>query len=359
MEKEEEKIETIETTEENLENNFDYDFLKENQKEIPSDDLVSSQFDRAFNQSSPVIQNYLLSDKLQENIKLICKIEKLDDEKSQIIVENVAVSILVGLLPINEAKETLIESFKSSGIIIESFTAGMLLKNIDAYILSDIRKQILESKIEKKTEIRHLTLKEQREESEKEELRKILLERTGIASGKGDVLIQYKEREKPIKTVIEKEGEEEEKKEEIKINRESLLAKINLHNVSDSEKIRERMLQIKKEEEERIKKLEFKKDEEAERIAKIKEKEEEIKRKKELEEKEISLAVVEDLKEKLSAHEDEMVDLNELRKQREKEEIELQKSKKPNYYEEALRDENEETDEYIENQNFDPYRESF
>jgi small-conductance mechanosensitive channel len=47
-----------------------------------------------------------------------------------------------------------------------------------------------------------------------------------------------------------------ENKEKEILNRDSLLAKINISNVSDSEKIKERMLQIKKEEEERIKKLE-------------------------------------------------------------------------------------------------------
>lgn len=355
---EEERIININVEKENTEEaprkEFDYEFLQDS-KEIPREDLVTSQFDRAFNQSSAIIQDYLLSDKLQENIRLICKIEKLDDEKSQIIVENITVSILVGLLPINEAKQTLIESFKSSGILLEPFTAGMILKNIDTYILSDIRKQILENKIENNTEIRHLTLREKREETEKEELRRILLERTGSINGKGEVLIQYKEREKP-KEIKKEEVVAELEPEKKELNRESLLAKINLQNISDSEKILERMQQIKKEEAERMKRVEVKEQKEEERIASIKEKDEAEKMKEKEKDEELRQAVVDDLKEKLSSNEDENVDLDELRKQREKEEIELQKTKNPNLYEEILQEEGE-TSELPEN--YDPYREAF
>ena len=60
-----------------------------------------------------MIQEYILGDKLEENVKLICKIEKLDEEKARVIIENITISILVGLLPISIAKETLIESFRS------------------------------------------------------------------------------------------------------------------------------------------------------------------------------------------------------------------------------------------------------
>lgn len=339
---------------------FDYDFLKEDVVEdVPKDDLVSSQFDRAFNQSSLIVQEYLMSEKLQENIKLICKIEKLNDEKSQIIVENVVVSLLVGLLPINEAKNTLMESFRASGIILESFTAGMLLKNIDIYILSDIRKQILESKIEKNTEIRYLTLKEKREETEKEELRRILLERTGNISGKGETLIQYKEREIP-KIVEEIKNKEEEKEEEKEFTRDSLLKRINLHNISDTERIQERLKQIKKEEKKR-----FQNSEEKEAFVNN-EKEEFIKKEeKNLETKEATLAVIENIKEKLSNHEDEKTDLNELRKQREQKEKELQKEKNENIYKKVLEKQDflenslNEIEENILDENFDPYRESF
>ncbi len=339
---------------------FDYDFLKEDVVEdVPKDDLVSSQFDRAFNQSSLIVQEYLMSEKLQENIKLICKIEKLNDEKSQIIVENVVVSLLVGLLPINEAKNTLMESFRASGIILESFTAGMLLKNIDIYILSDIRKQILESKIEKNTEIRYLTLKEKREETEKEELRRILLERTGNISGKGETLIQYKEREIP-KIVEEIKNKEEEKEEEKEFTRDSLLKRINLHNISDTERIQERLKQIKKEEKKR-----FQNSEEKEAFVNN-EKEEFIKKEeKNLETKEVTLAVIENIKEKLSNHEDEKTDLNELRKQREQKEKELQKEKNENIYKKVLEEQDflenslNEIEENILDENFDPYRESF
>lgn len=339
---------------------FDYDFLKEDVVEdVPKDDLVSSQFDRAFNQSSLIVQEYLMSEKLQENIKLICKIEKLNDEKSQIIVENVVVSLLVGLLPINEAKNTLMESFRASGIILESFTAGMLLKNIDIYILSDIRKQILESKIEKNTEIRYLTLKEKREETEKEELRRILLERTGNISGKGETLIQYKEREIP-KIVEEIKNKEEEKEEEKEFTRDSLLKRINLHNISDTERIQERLKQIKKEEKKR-----FQNSEEKEAFVNN-EKEEFIKKEeKNLETKEATLAVIENIKEKLSNHEDEKTDLNELRKQREQKEKELQKEKNENIYKKVLEEQDflenslNEIEENILDENFDPYRESF
>lgn len=237
-------------TEENQNPVIDYDFLHEDIDK--NKEVVTSQFDRAFNEANPVIKDYILSEDFEKNIKTICKIEKLEEEKAVVIVENIAVSILVGLIPIEEAKNTLIESFKNSNIDIEPFAAGLILKNIDAYILSDVRKKILQSESNNKERlhVRHLTLKESEEEKEKDELRKILLERTGNLNGKGEVLIKYKERN------INLESKKEEEKEAKTINRDTLLEKINVSNISDTEKIKERMMQIKAEEEERIKKLE-------------------------------------------------------------------------------------------------------
>lgn len=356
---------------------FDYDFLNPEEKEVEplsgvenSENIVVTQFDTAFANSSKAIQDYILGNKLEESVRLICKIEKLEGEKAQVIVENIAVSILVGLLPINEAKETLIESFRSSGIMLEAFTASSILKSIDTYILTEIRKKILESKLENKREIRHLTLKEKREETEKEELRKILLERTGTLTGKGEPLIQYKEREKTQQQIIrEEENKKAEEKKTQELNRESLLAKINVQNVSDTDKIKERMAQIKRDEEERMQRVLAKERKEEDRIEQIraKEKEEEearlefIAESKEREETEtfknedLSQILVEDLKEKLLANEDQKADLNSLRQQREIEEMEIQKNKNNDYYKSTLSEEIGED----EDENFDPYRESF
>ncbi|MEN9338659.1 MAG: hypothetical protein RI945_384, partial [Candidatus Parcubacteria bacterium] len=275
---------------------------------------------------SPVIKDYILSDKFEENIKLICKIEKLEDEKSAIIIENVAVSVLIGVLPITEAKETLIESFKSSGILLEAFSAGLILKNIDAYILRDIRKQILESKIENQKEIRHLTLKENSLEREKEELRKILLERTGNISGKGEPLFQYQKREIKVDPDT-KLASREQGQEKVELNRDSLLAKIHLQNISDTDKIKERMLQIKKEEEERLEKMTVKEREEREEREKRSKTEQDYEEGVSedgilIEEKNenVSKAFAEILKEKLESHADQDVDLEALKKERAEEE---------------------------------------
>ncbi|HPX52329.1 MAG TPA: hypothetical protein PLE26_00885 [Candidatus Paceibacterota bacterium] len=361
----------LEDSEPVLENEeeFDYDFLKKKPSPVPeenTEDIVTSKFDTAFENSSKTIQDYILGDKLEESIRLICKIEKLEGEKAQIIIENIAVSILVGLLPINEAKETLIESFRSSGIILEPFTASSILKSIDTYILTEIRKKILESKIENNKEIRHLTLKEKREETQKEELRKILLERTGTITGKGEPLIQYKEREKSAQQIVkEEEIKKQEEKKGQEMNRESLLAKINMQNVSDTDKMRERMAQIRKEEQERLEKVERREKRELERIEEIRKIEEryEIERMSEMEkeksekpeEKEIfTQVVVEDLKEKLLAHADQNTDLNNLRIQRGEKEAEIQKTKNNDFYKNSITEEIPETD-YL---NFDPYREN-
>jgi len=345
-----------------------YDFLDPNKKSENSDDIITNQFDTAFKNSSPVIQNYILSDKLEENIKLICKIEKLDEDKAKVIIENITVSILVGLLPIDVAKETMIESFRSSGILLEPFSAGMIMKNIDAYILSDIRKQVLESKIKDKKEIRHLTLKEKKEEAEKEELRKILLERTGNITGKGTPIIQYKKREIPEPSNGTKISAETRKGE---FTRDSLLAKINLQNVSDESKIKDRFVEIKKQEDERLE--DMKKDEE-------KEKEEDTSLNKNLtqeekiedgkvnaeendrdEEIDISKEFANALKNKLISHEDEKTDLNSLREERGEEEEELQKSR-DTAYSRALAKENtgesSQEEQKTPDGTFDPYRET-
>ena len=348
-------------------NHIDYNFLHEDQKN-KTEETFSDKFDLAFNQSSPAIQNYILSDKFEENIKLICKIEKLDDEKANVIVENVAVSVLVGILPINEAKNTLIESFKASGILLEDFTAGLILKNIDAYILSDVRKQILQGKTENSKEIRHLTLKQSTEEKEKEELRKILLERTGNLTGKGEILVGYKERDVNINANQKTENQNKE------TNRESLLAKLNLKNVSDTDKIKERMIQIKKEEEERLAEKELKKKEE-ESLREQRDKENKAKQEtfqvseenKENEDEtikenqDISKIFAETIEEKMASPDNKEEDLDALRKERGERESNNQ-AKNPTYYTREMQSQNK--DQASDNTNnkletsFDPYRET-
>ena len=226
-----------------------------------SNDLVMSKFDEAFNQTSLEVQNYILADEFPKNIALICKLQKLESEKENVIIENVAISILVGLLSTKDAKNTLMESFKISGILIEELNIQMILKDIDAYILAPARKQILESKVTNKN-IRHLTLREEREETEREELRKILLENTGNLKGKINTF-EYK------KISHGQTGEninnlENAENHSSNHNRESLLARINIHpgEIINTTQVKERMRQIRVEEEERLKKLE--KSEEAE-----------------------------------------------------------------------------------------------
>lgn len=353
----------IEDFEHEKESKFDYDFLKESEPAKSEEDLVTNQFDIAFKKSSPVIQDYILGNKLEENIALISKIEKLDDEKSRTIIENITVSLLVGLLPISEAKDTLIESFRSSGILIEPLAAGMVLKNIDAYILSDIRKKILENKIDSApTEIRHLTLKEQNEEKEKEELRKILLERTGNINGKGKILVQYKNRE-PEKKQSQKDENVSTGKEVF--DRESLLQKINMQNISDSEKIKDRMQQIKKDEDERLKreKNKEKKDEELKENRRQKE-DKEISSQHtdrgtdlpENSEVDVSEKFAEVLKGKLDANEDKNTDLDTLRQKRgEIEKVQVADTTYSRMLNNAKESKEEESDVA---ENFDPYRES-
>ena len=325
----EENIETSNTDKPVL----DYDFLHVNKN--PNIEIITSQIDQAFNEANPVIKDYILSDEFESNIKLICKIEKLENEKAYTVVENITISILVGLLPINEAKSTLLESFISSNINIEAFAAGLILKNIDSYILSEVRKKILqtETNVKENRTVRHITLKDDEEEKEKEELRKILLERTGNLTGKGKVFVEYKNRQ-TISNDKEIINENKEMKP-ITINRDSLLAKISTNNISDIDKIKERMLQIKQEEESRIEKLEEVEKEkesirekrallEKEREQKIEEYDKENEKvEKETEEKEkenenISKIFAESLSEKLYNKEDEKVDLNRQRKEQEK-----------------------------------------
>ncbi len=338
-------------------------------------DVVTDKFDKAFAEASPVIQDYILSSKFEEHIKLICKIAKLEGEKENVIIENVSVSILVGLLPLEEAKKTLVESFKSSEVSIDKDSAENILKNIDTYILSDIRKQVLESKNGSRREIKHLTLKESNYEKEKEELRKILLERTGALTGKGATLIQYKDR--AIES-LQKEAEANGTGLPVKslkdsvVNRDSLLSKMNIKDLADTEKIKERMMQIKAEEDLRIAKLQ--EEEKAKEELRLKREELQKKRKEEVEEfnKENETVLVEEkvkeeesvniskllakqLSEKLENNADEEVDLDVLREKRAREEADIQKNNVSSYAKEMS---SAMSGSVIE-RGFDAYRESF
>ncbi len=340
------------------------------------DNALTDNFDRAFSQASPVIQDYILSSKFEDNIKLICKIAKLEGEKENVIIENISVSILVGLLPLEEAKNTLLESLKSSNILIENSFAENILKNIDTYILSEIRKQVLQEKNGSIREIKHLTLKESNLEKEKAELRKILLERTGVLTGKGATLIQYKDR--AIES-LKKEAEKENNNTQIKslkdsvVNRDSLLAKINIKDLSDTDKIKERMMQIKAEEEARLAKLV--EEEKAKEGLREKRKELEEKRKVEMEEfnkeneavlveekvkeeenENISKLLAKELSEKLENNADQEVDLDLLREKRAKEEAERQKNT-VSHYSKAMSGSSANT--IGQEKDFDPYREDF
>lgn len=338
-----------------------------------SGDIVTDKFDKAFAEASPVIQDYILSNKFEDNIKLICKVANLEGEKENVIIENISVSILVGLLPLEEAKNTLVESFKSSGISINKESSEEILKNIETYILSEIRKQVLKESGSRR-EIKHLTLKESNLEKEKAELRKILLERTGALTGKGATLIQYKDR--AIES-LQKEAEAANNNAPVKslkdsiVNRDSLLAKINIKDLSDTDKVKERMMQIKAEEDARLAKLEA--EEKAKEDLREKRRELEEKRKAEVENfnKENEAVLVEEkaeeevsqnlskllakqLSEKLEKNDDEGVDLNMLREKRAKEEAEKKKND-ANSYSKAMS--NSFSDKNGQEKDFDPYRE--
>lgn len=336
---------------------------------------ATDKFDRAFAKASPVIQDYILGNKFEDDIKLICKIDKLNEEKANVIIENVAVSILVGILPIEQAKDLLLESFRSSEVLIETSSAEAILKNIDTYILSGVRKQVLQEKNGSIREIKHLTLKESNLEKEKAELRKILLERTGALTGKGETLIQYKERaiESLKKEAEEKNAKEIKSLKDSVVNRDSLLAKINIKDLSDTDKIKERMMQIKMEEDARLARLI--EEEKAKEELRKKRKELEEKRKIEIEEFEkenevilieekikenenenLSKLLAKELSEKLENNADEEVDLDQLREERAREESEKQKNT-ISHYSKAMAESSADIGE--KEKSFDPYREDF
>jgi hypothetical protein len=249
------------------------------------------------------------------------------------------------------------ESFKASGILIEELNAGMILKDIDAYILSHVRKQILKSKIADK-EIRHLTLKEERVEKEKEELRKILLANTGNVNERGNVF-EYKKRE--IQNTghgqSASSGNGETKEKVSGHDRESLLAKININpeDLSGKEKLKEKMKQIREEELKRLVALENEKEKEL--VDKInrenlqKEKDEMRLKEKEnlnLEENEISEIMKKRLEEKIESGEKENFNLDKLIKEREDEELLKERNEKKRLA----------VEEDAEAASADPYRES-
>ena len=235
-------------------------------------DTTISKFDEAFRQASQEVQDYILGEDFPKDIAIICRLQKLDEEKENVMIENVAISILLGLLSTSEAKSLLMESFKASGLTLEDLSANLILKDIEAYILSPIRRRILQGKIanKHKKEMKHLTLGEKKREEEKAELRKILLEKTGNINGRGDVFKYQDHLATQKKSPIQPETKKE---KEGNLNRESLLSQINLNlkELSDEEKLKERMERIKQKERERIEQLQqMRKKEAAEKSAREK-----------------------------------------------------------------------------------------
>ena len=290
------------------------------------DNATVNKFDEAFNKSSQEVQDYILGEDFPKNIAIICKLQKLYEEKESVMVENMAVSILVGLLSTGDAKKILIESFGASGIILESFSADLILKDIDAYILAPVRKQILRDTISNKN-IRHLTLGEEKMEKDKEELRKILLEKTGNVNGRGGVF-KY---QNPLSVP---ETQRQTGLEKIKsVTRESLLGKINLNSVdtTDKDTLKERMGKIKIEEVARIEKLEkLKKEELVNKLSRDnyqKEYMEGLKNKKEVESLDnTNQELIGSIKEKLENGESANFDLDNIIRKRELEELEKKQS---------------------------------
>lgn len=211
-----------------------YDFLDPEKVSENSEEELMNSFETAFQNSHPIIQDYILSDKLGENIKKICKLEKLDEELSKTILENISVSVLVGQINPQNMKENILEGFRNLNMQIEDFTINMIVKDIDTYILSDVKKLILEEERKKEeSQIKKVEVVAEKVDSRKEELRKMLLESTGNTTKK--IENNYK---KPIN--------------EEKVTRESLLENISIDKPLNLQNVEERMQEIAKEEKERL-----------------------------------------------------------------------------------------------------------
>lgn len=211
-----------------------YDFLDPEKVSENNEEELMNSFETAFQNSHPIIQDYILSDKLGENIKKICKLEKLDEELSKTILENISVSVLVGQINPQNMKENILEGFRNLNMQIEDFTINMIVKDIDTYILSDVKKLILEEERKKEeSQIKKVEVVAEKVDSRKEELRKMLLESTGNTTKK--IENNYK---KPIN--------------EEKVTRESLLENISIDKPLNLQNVEERMREIAKEEKERL-----------------------------------------------------------------------------------------------------------
>ena len=211
-----------------------YDFLDPEKVSENNEEELMNSFETAFQNSHPIIQDYILSDKLGENIKKICKLEKLDEELCKTILENISVSVLVGQINPQNIKENIIEGFRNLNMQIEDFTINMIVKDIDTYILSDVKKLILEEERKKEeSQIKKVEVVAEKVDSRKEELRKMLLESTGNTTKK--IENNYK---KPIN--------------EEKVTRESLLENISIDKPLNLQNVEERMQEIAKEEKERL-----------------------------------------------------------------------------------------------------------
>lgn len=211
-----------------------YDFLDPEKVSENNEEELMTSFETAFQNSHPIIQDYILSDKLGENIKKICKLEKLDEELCKTILENISVSVLVGQINPQNIKENIIEGFRNLNMQIEDFTINMIVKDIDTYILSDVKKLILEEERKKEeSQIKKVEVVAEKVDSRKEELRKMLLESTGNTTKK--IENNYK---KPIN--------------EEKVTRESLLENISIDKPLNLQNVEERMQEIAKEEKERL-----------------------------------------------------------------------------------------------------------
>lgn len=98
---------------------------------------IQKQFDDAFAESSHYIQNYILGDEFDHDVKYICSKNNLNLEKLEISLQNVCCSLLVGLLRIEDVKDVIIETFKIDEHDVSEAEAENIVFDIKEVILTD------------------------------------------------------------------------------------------------------------------------------------------------------------------------------------------------------------------------------
>jgi len=89
----------------------------------------------AFKKADKEVQDYLLSDQLEDDIERITKSLKITNKEQIEIIIKTIYCVIIGVLDFSEAERFMIEDFEKIKMPIKSFKIAQILQDIDTEIL--------------------------------------------------------------------------------------------------------------------------------------------------------------------------------------------------------------------------------